>query len=165
MRDQLSKLGAGTKTKIVPQKAPIDDNSFNRGKILTMPFDESDGIVLKDGYSERVKYFVVLGISMNDSVIGAFFINSIVNKNVISTHELLSSQFPLKQEDYSQLLDHDSTLDCSDLIEVSKIKILSRGAEIGKLTNEDLDMVIDHVEKSELISPKQKKRFGIKDKS
>lgn len=167
--DQLKKLGlisknVERKTKIIPEKLPINEDSFNRGKILTMPFEESDGIVTK-GYSDRIKYFIVLGVSNNDSIIGAFFINSNVNENVISTHELLSCQFPLKQKDYPKLLNHNSNLDCSDLIEVSKIKILSKGFEIGQLTDSDLSLVVDHVEKSEVITPKLKKKFGIEDKS
>jgi hypothetical protein len=130
-----------------------------------MSFDESDGIVAKGGYTERTKYFVVLGVSASDSIIGSFFINSIVNTNVITTHEQLSGQFPLYQKDYPTVLSYDSKLDCSDLIEVDKIKILSKGSEIGQLTTSDLAMVTQHIEESELISPKEKKRFGFEDKS
>ena len=172
LKDQLLQMGfpdttkmATKKQKIKPKLLPIQDSSFDRGKILSMPFDESDGIVVKGGYQEHRKHFVVLGVSENDSIIGAFFINSIVNTNVKKTHKQLSGQFPLKQKDYPTILEYDSKLDCSDLIEVDKIKILSIGNEIGQLTTCDMDMVFLHIEESELISAKQKKRFGFEDKS
>ncbi|GAB6011774.1 hypothetical protein [Viscerimonas tarda] len=153
------------KTRRKPKETPITDNSFKVGNILKMSFDKSDGIVLKDGYEQRNKYFVVLGEIPNDCIVGAFFINSIINVNAINTKELLNCQFPLKEKDYPNILEYDSFLDCSDLLEISKIKIKNIGAEIGKLTESDKNLVIDHVEKSEVLTPKQKRRFGFEDKS
>lgn len=148
-----------------PKADPINEESFEMGKILQMPLEESDGLVLKDGYKERVKYFVILGQISTDRIVGVFLINSHINKKIITTKELLDCQFPLKKNDYPNTLDYDSSLDCSDLFEISKIKIINKASEIGKLTDSDRDLVIDHIERSEVITPQQKRRFGIEDKS
>jgi hypothetical protein len=181
MKEQLEKLLTGlkkkgeskeekkgkhnTKKKKRPQGIPIKDTSYQTGKILEMRLDESDGIVPKDGYESRRKYFVVLGEYKNDSVIGVFLINSDVNKNSINTKELIDCQFPLKEADYETILDYDSYLDCSEIMELSKIKINTLGAELGQLTDSDKGLVIDTIEKSEVIPPKQKRKFGFEDKS
>lgn len=148
-----------------PRETPIKDTSFQTGKILKMRLDESDGIVPKDGYESRIKYFVVLGEYKHDSVIGVFLINSNVNKNSINTKELIDCQFPLKETDYETILAYDSYLDCSEIMELSKIKINTLGTELGQLTDSDIDLVVETIEKSEIISPKQKRKFGFEDKS
>lgn len=168
MKDQLLKLGFADKQerqKVVPRKYKIKDTSFERGRILTMPFEESDGIVIKDGYKTRDKHFIVLGVSENDSIIGSFLINSDINGNIHFTRELIDCQFPLRQKDYPHILSYDSHLDCSEIFEVDKIKINQKGSEIGQLTDSDLNLVIDHIERTEVISAKEKRRFGFEDKS
>lgn len=143
----------------------ITSDSFQVGKILKMRLDEEDGIILKGGYIDRLKYFVVIGQVLNDGIIGAFLINSHINENIISTKTLLDCQFPLKKQDYPEILTRNSYLDCSDFFEISRIKILKLGCEIGQLTDADLTLVVQFIETTEVFSAKEKKRFGFEDKS
>jgi hypothetical protein len=138
----------------------ISDQSFVVGKILKMAFDKSDGIVLKGGARDRDKFFVIIGIDANNSLIGAFLINSNINENIITTKELLDCQFPLRKGDYD-FLKYDSYLNCSQLFELSKIKIWARATDEGELTEPDKALVIEHIIHSEVIPIRQKKRFNM----
>jgi hypothetical protein len=138
----------------------ITDNSFVPGKVLKMPLTEEDGIVLKNNEIERTKYFVIVGQDMNNGLVGSLLVNSNVNINVISTKELLDCQFPLQKEDYV-FLTHNSYVDCSELFEMDKIKIIKRGSEEGELTEKDKMLIMEHLCQSEVISVKLKKRYKI----
>lgn len=138
----------------------ITDNSFSTGKVLKMALTEDDGIVLKNSATERTKYFTVIGHDRDNSLIGSLLVNSDVNKNVINSKILLDCQFPLKGNDYD-FLQHDSYLDCSELFEMDKIKILQKGVEVGELTSKDKILVMEHLCNSEVISVKLKKRYKI----
>jgi len=138
----------------------ITDASFSTGKVLRMSLTEDDGIILKNKAIQRPKYFVVVGQDIENGLIGSLLINSNVNKNVINTKTLLDCQFPLQKKDYD-FLQYDSYLDCSELFELDKIKILQKGMEVGELTSKDCMLVMEHLRYSEVISPKLKKRYKI----
>jgi len=138
----------------------ITDASFSTGKVLKMSLTEDDGIILKNKAIQRPKYFVVVGQDIENGLIGSLLINSNVNKNVINTKTLLDCQFPLQKKDYD-FLQYDSYLDCSELFELDKIKILQKGMEVGELTSKDCMLVMEHLRYSEVISPKLKKRYKI----
>ena len=138
----------------------ITDNSFSMGKVLKMALTEDDGIVLKNSAIERTKYFTVIGQDQDKGLIGSLLVNSNVNTNVLNTKELLDCQFPLRKKDYD-FLDHDSFLDCSELFELDKIKIIQKGREEGELTLKDKNLVLEHLRDSEVISAKLKKRYKI----
>ena len=138
----------------------ITDDSFSIGKILKMALTEDDGIILKNNALQRTKYFVVVGHDQDNGLIGSLLVNSNVNENVINTKILLDCQFPLKKNDYDFLY-YDSYLDCSELFELNKIKILQNGMEIGELTLRDKMLVTEHLRDSEVISAKMKKRYKI----
>lgn len=167
--DQLSKIFNRTlpvsKPKKKPREHPITENSFKIGSILKMTLDKSDGIIPKDGYKTRRKYFVVLGEIKEDRIVGSFFINSDINANVQTTRELQDCQILLEEANYPAILDYDSYLDCSDIFELDKTKIEAIGSQIGQLLETDISRVTEHIEKTGVISPKQKKKFGFKDKS
>lgn len=138
----------------------ITDDSFTTGKILKMALMEDDGIVLKNSAVQRNKYFTVIGQDKDNGLIGSLLINSDVNKNVINTKVLLDCQFPLQKNDYN-FLNYNSYLDCSELFELDKIKILQKGMEVGELTSKDKRLVMEHLRDSEVISAKLKKRYRI----
>lgn len=172
MAEQLSRIfqrpippNEKRKEKISHEERPITDKSFNIGSVLKMKLDESDGLVLRDKYDTRRKYFVVLGEVIDDGIIGVFLINSDINKNVLNTKGLVDSQVTLTKDNYPKILDYDSLLDCSDILEINKNKIRDIGKQIGELKTSDKKIVIDTIEKSEIITPKQKKRLGFEDKS
>jgi len=138
----------------------ISDDSFSMGKVLRMALTEDDGIVLKNSAVQRTKYFVVVGHDQDNGLIASLLVNSNVNENVINTKMLLDCQFPLRKNDYG-FLHYDSYLDCSELFELNKIKILQNGMEIGELTSRDRMLVVEHLRDSEVISAKLKKRYKI----
>ena len=138
----------------------ITDNSFHTGKVLKMALTESEGIVLKNKEIQKPKFFVVIGQDSDKALIGSLLINSNVNKNIINTKTLLDCQFPLMKEDYN-FLRYNSYLDCSELFELDKIKILQYGMEEGELTLKDKMLVMEHLRDSEVISQKLKKRYKI----
>ncbi|MDR2384137.1 MAG: hypothetical protein LBD80_00545 [Tannerella sp.] len=138
----------------------ITDNSFSIGKVLKMALTEEDGIVLKNNETERSKYFVVVGQDRDKGLVGSLLVNSNVNFNVINTKELLDCQFPLRKENYA-FLDYNSYLDCSELFEMDKIKIIKRGTEKGELTERDKMLIMEHLYNSDVISVKLKKRYKI----
>jgi hypothetical protein len=138
----------------------ITDNSFFTGKVLKMALTEEDGIVLKNNATERNKYFAVIGQNQDKGLVGSLLVNSDVNTNIINTKELLDCQFPLQKDEYA-FLDYDSYLDCSELFEIDKIKILKKGTEEGELTEKDKALIMEHLRSSEFISTKLKKRYKI----
>ena len=134
----------------------ITTDSFEIGKILKMNFDRTDGIIINHPFNNRLKYFVVIGQSLNEGIVGALLINS-----KISSKTLEDYQFPLHKKDYPDILKYNSFLDCCCLFELDKIKIVNKGFEIGKLIEKDLKMIIHTVKECEIISTKNKKKFGI----
>jgi len=138
----------------------ITDDSFSTGKVLKMALTEDEGIVLKNRAIQRLKYFVVIGQDIENGLIGSLLINSNVNKNVINTKTLLDCQFPLQEKDYDFLI-YNSYLDCSELFELDKIKIMQKGMEAGELTSRDRMSVMEHLRYSEVISQKLKRRYKI----
>ena len=146
--------------KVIHQEKPITSNSFEVGKILKMNLNKDDGIIVKYPYSSNLKYFVVIGQVLDYGIVGAFLINSEVNPKTLEDY-----QFPLYEKDYPEVLEHNSFLNCSDLFELNKIKIINEGFEIGQLTKKDLELVIHTIETSEVLSTKDKKKYGFDNKN
>jgi hypothetical protein len=138
----------------------ITDESFTIGKIISMHMEESDGIVIKDGYSSRRKYLVVIGFTVGNTV-GFVLINHEINQKVINTEGLINCQYPIRQSDYPNILRINSFIDCSEIFEVRKDKIKQKGLEIGDLTWQDRDLVMGCLKETDVISPKEKKKYGI----
>jgi len=145
--------------KIKHNEKQITVDSLEVGKILKMRFYTDDGIVIDKAYESRLKYFVVIGQIINHGIVGAFLINSNINPKA-----LIDYQFPLFVKDYPDILKYNSYLDCSDIFELDKVKIIKSGLEIGKLTEKDLQLVIETIVTSEVLSLKDKKKYGFNDK-
>jgi len=143
------------KTYVAHNEKPITYDSFEVGKILKMNLDRNDGIFLKRPIISKEKYFVVIGQIINDGIVGVFLINSEANIKAPQDY-----QFPLNAKDYPDILTHDSFLNCGQLFELDKIKIINEGIEIGRLIDRDLELVIHTVKTSEALSDKEKKKFG-----
>jgi hypothetical protein len=93
------------------------------------------------------------------------YINSQINPNVFPTEELRSYHIPLDAEKCS-FLDHDSYLDCSQILElpIDKIKDIHAGESdsyIGKLDEENIYIAIETVASAKTISKKTKRRFNL----
>ena len=132
------KTGALEKLKAIMAKAEqVDMSSVKIGDIIYVPLDEEDGLILKDGYKDRNKYIVIIGFTPEGVAIGALLINSEIDSSKRS-EELLDCQYPLMVRNYRDILDYDSWLDCSDIFELSKLKITEKNGKLkGCLISED----------------------------
>lgn len=104
-------------------------SSVKVGDIIYVSLNEEDGLILKDGYDSRRKYIVVIGFTPEGVAIGALLINSKIDSSK-RTEELLNCQYPLLVCNYRNILDYDSWLDCSDIFELSKLKITEKNGNL-----------------------------------
>lgn len=108
------------------------------------------------------KFFVVLNVT-KDSLVGFFFINSIVNRFIEDKPELFELQYPIRPCDY-EFLSHNSFICGSALIEVPVTQIQeqlnAKVAEIvGSIRDTDMANLMNLCRKSRLYSIKQKKNY------
>lgn len=111
---------------------------------------------------EHGKFFVVIGEN-HEEIIGAFFINSNIRNFLLSKPKLLNLQVGISNEEYP-FLTHNSYLDCSQIIRISKTNLISdieSGAATrrGKLHEEDLNHVLELVGGSDVFSASEKEFF------
>lgn len=136
-------------------------SSYNIGDIIYVPLDREDGLKLRGDYTERRKYIVIIGFTSDGVAIGALLVNSRIDKSK-SSEKLFNCQYPLLRRNYPEILRYDSWLDCSDIFELSKTKIESKGGLLkGKMIKEDFDRVITFLKETDVIKNATKKRYGI----
>lgn len=157
------KNGALEKLKAAMDEAErVDMSSVKIGDIIYVPMDEEDGLILKNGYDDRKKYIVIIGFTPEGVAIGALLINSEIDSSKKRSEELLNSQYPLLVRNYRSILDYDSWLDCSDIFELSKLKITEKDGKLkGCLTPEDRERVMAFLKETEVFDNATKKRYGI----
>lgn len=157
------KNGALEKLKAAMYEAErVDMSSVKIGDIIYVPLDEEDGLILKNGYDDRKKYIVIIGFTPEGVAIGALLINSEIDSSKKRSEELLNSQYPLLVRNYRSILDYDSWLDCSDIFELSKLKITEKDGKLkGCLTPEDRERVMKFLKETEVFDNATKKRYGI----
>lgn len=140
----------------------VDMSSVKIGDIIYVPLDEEDGLILKNGYDDRKKYIVIIGFTPEGVAIGALLINSEIDSSKKRSEELLNSQYPLLVRNYRSILDYDSWLDCSDIFELSKLKITEKDGKLkGCLTPEDRERVMAFLKETDVFDNATKKRYGI----
>ena len=157
------KNGALEKLKAAMDEAErVDMSSVKIGDIIYVPLDEEDGLILKNGYDDRKKYIVIIGFTPEGVAIGALLINSEIDSSKKRSEELLNCQYPLLVRNYRSILDYDSWLDCSDIFELSKLKITEKAGKLkGCLTPEDRERVMEFLKETEVFDNATKKRYGI----
>lgn len=63
---------------------------------------------------------------------------------------------------YRDILSYDSWLDCSDIFEISKWKIMEKNGKLkGRLIPEDRERVIQFLQETEVFDNATKRRYGI----
>lgn len=139
-------------------------SDLNVGDIVYQCMDERDGLTLKDGYTTRKKYFVIVGKKSKGDAIGLCLINSDLDfyKN---NPKRQAFQYTLKQSDYPEILEKDSRLDCAELFTINTRKSVAVKAETaGHLTHDDENKVISLVASCGFIDAHKKKvyRIGLK---
>jgi hypothetical protein len=131
--------------------------------------DLPSGTVLKlfvtDTNPPKIKRFIIIGYSGDKLQLATIYINTQINRRFSWSIELECLQY--KVEAITRpYLDHDSWIDCSELIirpasEISNIVKERPEAIIGKLSDGDFKVVIDLLQTSPKIKGKIKKRFGL----
>ena len=156
------KTGALSKLKaMIADREKTDMSSMKIGDIIYVPLDEEDGLILKDGYKDRLKFVVIIGFTPEGVAVGALLINSEIDP-LIRSQELLDCQYPLLLRDYRHILSYDSWLDCSDIFEIPKLKIVSGDGKMkGCLTEEDRERVMDFLRETDVFDNATKRRYGI----
>lgn len=120
---------------------------------------------VKNTYPPKEKYFVILGILDDKTLLGVIFINTNINFNILNTVELKLLQYPVNEKQYD-FLAHNSFIDCSQIYEQSYTEIIEKLIEkpqniVGELNDEDLERVIELVKSSPKIAPKMLKKYGL----
>lgn len=124
------------------------------------------GSILHSSEFENIdhgKFFVVMGDN-GDNLYGFFFINSNIHSYIQHRQALLDMQMPIKVQNYPDFLTHDSFLDCHALITIPKDKLESQFADgkaqyKGVLLEEDLNLALEVVRKSDLYSIHEKQTY------
>lgn len=156
-------LAEQLKQKFVKKKRifpTIKPEQVDKGSIVYVSLDPTDGITVNGGYKSRAKFITIIGELPDDYIVGSLLINTRAN---FANEYLESCQYPLKQSDYPDLLDYQSWLDCSKLWRIPKSKILT-GGYCGKILEKDMKYIMQCLVDTPTISKKEKLLFGIIEK-
>lgn len=128
-----------------------------RGDVFVLNLDERNGVIPKDNDVSRNKFFVVLGFDDEGYVYGGVIVNSRINQNM--NQIVKDYHMPIKASKYS-FLRYDSFIDCLQL-KIAHADKFTQGKFVGRLDDDDVELVIGTLKES----PKEKKarllRFGI----
>lgn len=146
---------------LIADREKADMSSVKVGDIIYVPLDEEDGLTLKGGYKDRLKYIVIVGFTPEGVAVGALLINSEIDPSKRS-QELMNCQYRLLHRHYKHILNYDSWLDCSDIFEIPKLKIEDKNGKIkGCLTDEDKERVMLFLKETDVFDNVSKRRYGI----
>lgn len=156
------KLGTLEKlSELIADAEEVDMSSVKFGDIIYVRLDKDDGLTLKNGYNDREKYIVILGFTPKGTAVGALLINSGIDPSK-NSGELRDCQYPLMLYKYRDILDYDSWLDCSEIFELSKLKITERHGRLkGCLIPDDKERVMEFLQETEVHDKATKKYYGI----
>lgn len=130
------------------------------GDIVYYDMDRADGIVPTPGYDSRLKYVIVAGAKSNAKEVCAVLINTDNGHSLAPDWQ--AEQYLIRQEDYPEILDHDSWIDCTDPKELKVAKIKAKEAEKkGRLNDDDLANVMKHLKENDFIDAHTRKVYGI----
>lgn len=130
------------------------------GTIVYVEMDTNDGLQLNEGYPTRMKYVVVAGCKSDYKEVCAVLINS--EADYSNNPDWMAEQYPLLQNNYPDILDYNSWLDCTDPKPLTVRKLKAKKAEIkGYLTPDDLKAVMIKLKDSDFIDTHIKKIYGI----
>lgn len=143
------------------QQRQVTDERIAVGALIRTMLSETDGLVFKNGRTEKPKRLVVIGVDHEQALcFGSVLVNTKLNPKAQYSAEYLSAQYELKQENYPEFLDYNSFVDCGELFSIP-VERLKQGEFFGFLTDEDLNGIFDLLETSDIFSTKEKKRYGI----
>lgn len=137
-----------------------DAEELQVGDIVYYDMDSADGITLINGYVSRLKYVVIAGAKSNLKELCAVLINSDNDHSLAPDWQ--AEQYLIRQDDYPEILDRDSWIDCTDPKELKVSKIKAKKAEKkGHLNDRDLANVMKHLKENDFIDNHTRKVYGI----
>ena len=143
------------------QQRQVTDERIAVGALIRTMLSETDGLVFKNGRTEKPKRLVVIGVDHEQALcFGSVLVNTKLNPKAQYSAEYLSAQYELKQENYPEFLDYNSFVDCGELFSIP-VERLKQGEFFGFLTDEDLNGIFDLLETSDIFSTKEKKRYSV----
>jgi len=88
-------------------------------------------------------------------------VNKNVNQKFLYSKELLDCQYPLHMKDYPEIFKIDpSFANLAKIREIEQERLLKEASYQGKLTEKDLYLILESLKNSEILTVKEKKRFG-----
>ncbi len=110
----------------------------------------------------KYKFFVIVGED-EDSYVGYFFINSAINSTILRNQRMLDMQMPISPTTYP-FLDHSSFIAGHQLSKIRKNDLIvelyeGTASYKGKMTKDDMSLLLEAALQSPLFSAKDKKYF------
>lgn len=110
----------------------------------------------------KYKFFVIVGED-EDNYVGYFFVNSAINPTILRNQRMLDMQMPISPTTYP-FLDHSSFIAGHQLSKICKNDLIEELYEgkahyKGKMTKDDMSLLLDAALQSPLFSAKDKKYF------
>ena len=127
------------------------------GDVYKIELSRADGIIPKNGYDIRDKFFVVLGFDEQGNVYGGIVFNSKINQNLPTS--IKDYHMPISAKDYP-FLSHDSFLNCTKIFSVTSTH-LWKGEKLGTINTDDFDLIRSTVCSYPNAVPLDLKRFGL----
>lgn len=143
----------------IPQEL-IDDvvsNDVQLGDVYKIELSKGDGIIPKNGYDTRNKFFVVLGFDERGNVYGGIVFNSKINQNLPTS--IKDYHMPISAKDYP-FLSHDSFLNCTKIFTATSMHLM-KGEKLGCINTADFELICSTVCSYPNAVPYELKRFGL----
>ncbi|UPK71169.1 hypothetical protein [Chitinophaga filiformis] len=137
------------------QRKELADLNLKPGAILKF-----DCLIAK-----KEKRFVFAGIKYDGLSIGLVHINSEINERIFHSPKLKDEHYKILCADYTSL-EWDSFVNCSQLIirpkqDIYNILLKDPGCHLEHLSQEHFDEIKIKLCKSRVLSPSQKKEYGL----
>lgn len=130
---------------------------LRQGHVISVSLGTYDGIHPKDGYMQRRKYFVVLGVCKGYALLGGIVFNSAVNPQL--PEALRACHIPVSCSKYT-FLDHDSYFDCSKLIK-PRFATIASAQLIGQIDAPDCRLIIETLHSSPRVRAAELQIFNL----
>lgn len=132
------------------------------GSIFRMNLDEKDDVSPKDRIDFRPKFLVVIGSAEYGYYVAYVLVNKSINEKYNYSKELKDCQFPLHVKDYPDIFKIDpSYVNLARIREMEKERLLKEAIYQRKLTEGDLELIMETLRTSKVLTTKEKKRYGL----
>lgn len=143
------------------QLQSLATKTIQSGEVYRIELTSNEGVKPKnEGDISRNKYFVVMGVTEDGSLIGFVLINSEINPNIsprakAGHYKILASDYPFLQK--------DRYVCCNDLKEIQTVDFFQRfqNGAVGTIKSDHLDAIRGIIAMSADVSAKMLKNYGI----